>query len=52
MRNVFLYHIYVMYSLWFASGVMLLAYIAYRRKRKALGHSPLGMSKTDTSAAH
>jgi hypothetical protein len=34
MRDVFLEHIYVMYALWFAAGVVLLAYIAYRRKRK------------------
>jgi len=52
MRDVFLYHIYLMYSIWFGCGLMLLAYIAYRRKRIALGHSPLMSSKQDTSAAH
>jgi hypothetical protein len=52
MKNVFLQHIYVMYSLWFAAGVMLLCYIAYRRKRKAGGHEPEHASKADPSAAH
>jgi hypothetical protein len=52
MSNVFLQHIYVMYSLWFAAGVMLLAYIAYRRKRKTAGQHVTAASKTDPSAAH
>jgi len=52
MRNVFLYHIWVMYSWWFSAGVVLLGYIGYRRKRMSQDHSPVTVSKTDTSAAH
>jgi len=52
MDNVFLHHIYVMYSLWFAAGVMLLAYIAYRRKRISNGQSVIAATKNDPSAAH
>jgi hypothetical protein len=51
MSNIFLQHIYLMYSLWFAAGVMLLAYIAYRRKRKTSLQSVMSASKTDTGAA-
>jgi len=52
MPNVFLNHIYVMYSLWFATGVTLLAYIAYRRKRKASMQSIVPASKINTGAEH
>jgi hypothetical protein len=52
MRNVFLYHIWVMYSWWFAAGVMLLAYIGYRRRRVSQQHSHGTASKTDATAAH
>jgi hypothetical protein len=51
MNNVFLQHIYVMYSLWFSAGVMLLAYIGYRRKRITTGHA-MPDSKQGPSAAH
>jgi len=52
MKNVFLYHIWVMYSWWFAAGVVLLGYIGYRRKRVSHGHAQHAQSKGDTSTAH
>jgi uncharacterized membrane protein affecting hemolysin expression len=33
-------NIYLMYAVWLVAGVVLLAYIAYRRKRKMFSQLP------------